>query len=1591
VTGQLGDLNGDGVVDVRDLVMLQNHLNGVATLSSNALPLADLNDDGYVTSADVDLLANLILGQPLTIIPRPVTLDPASGATQVGVTVRPKALFPKPIDTSTLNSNNFYASFAGQRLPATIVPSSDGTWAWLFFNPAMPNAAQVQVTVDGSTIRTRLGLPVDAAGAGVSGSMAAFNFSTVSVAPLINTWVVGRIVDPGPDLVPRTADDYIPDPGGNPALGFYLLPIRGVKVYILGLETNIVYTDANGIFSLNPAPVGDVKVVVDGRTATSPPAGYYFPEMVMDTTCQPGAMNHVMSDNDTLFLPRVASNILQTVSASSNTLVTLSSNAAYTLSPTQQQYLAITVPSNSLVGMNGQPMSSGQVGISVVPPELVKDMLPPGVLQHTFDITVQAPGVATFTQPAQMTFPNVFGTNAPPGTKLSFLSFDHTTGRLVIEGTATVSANGLYVTTDPGTGVTHPGWHGLAPPGQPWSPPPPPNNPPAPYPPTGCPPFDDCAKQKYLDLIKCLNVPENGWDLLLQVYCGDAFLGQISDPYTRFLVKEACELKDRIDQANCYCQYGVGLIECYPQKLLCIPVPAPAPVNLPLLYAELAALAVQIAQLLQELPVVPVPLLQNPASHNHFQTNTYSPLDINYTVVAQITNLVAQANSLVGGDAVQYMQEWFLEKQTNLAVLGDLSGNAPAYPIQYCATIMDSSGVFQIRGKTAGFGQYSIFVGSDEQILDVTFYDPFQKAYGVVLPNFSPLAPYGLPRLYLAPIDASYVDTDGDGLPDVAEYVYGSDPTKKSTCGDGISDGERVAQGLDFSHCGVLPSGIIASLPLVGQATDITITGSTNGSGQQTAYVACGTGGLSIVNGSQFQAPILLSQLNLPGTATGVAVDGSLQIAVVAANTGGLHFVDVSTPLQPRLILTISTNASLVSVVAGVVYAAVGNTLQAYDLLTGQFLQTLTLGSASITGLANEGLFLYTMDTANNLRVIDISGDIMVSRGSLTLSAGGGKLFVGNGIAYVAAANYIYGGFLTVNVSSPDLPALLANSSVTSSSASPGPNVTVNGSGLGLVTVAGGLGVGPGLYVYNVSNPTNTGAFVTRYSLPAQPYGVAIGAGIGFAADGTAGLQVINYKSLDTFGIPPTITLSNSFTMTTPTNGIATEGSLVRVHAVTTDDVQVRNVEFYEDGSLVSSDQSFPFEYLFVTPALSTNKTNFTLQARAFDTGGNATWTPLINVQLAPDLSPPRLRRSYPAVSNVVDTVNATNIYAYFNKPINGSTLNSTTFTLIFAGPDHRLGTADDSIVTNGVVSYLSNPNAGALTFSQPLAQGLYRAIISTNLTDAAGNALTNAISWTFWVLAGGPDGDADHDDLSNAQEVALGTDPLNPDTDGDGWPDGVEVADGKDPLDPHSHPQMMIVAQPPVQIVLPGPDETGGPGAGTLVANPPVEVVLPGQDESGAPGAGTLVAQPPVEVILPGIDETGVLGTGTFVAQPAAEIVLPGVDETGAPGAGTTVAYPPLEIILPGVDETGTPGAGTLVAHPPLELVLPGADETGAPGAGTFLALPPLTIQFSTNQGSILLLNPKASKPPATSQAAVAIPGSPQSLTKTLKMTYKP
>ena len=61
----------------------------------------------------------------------------------------------------------------------------------------------------------------------------------------------------------------------------------------------------------------------------------------------------------------------------------------------------------------------------------------------------------------------------------------------------------------------------------------------------------------------------------------------------------------------------------------------------------------------------------------------------------------------------------------------------------------------------------------------------------------------------------------------------------------------------------------------------------------------------------------------------------------------------------------------------------------------------------------------------------------------------------------------------------------------------------------------------------------------------------------------------------------------------------------------------------------------------------------------------------------------------------------------------------------------------------------------------------------------------------TLTVPGSDPNGDPDRDGLTNAQEIARGTDPLNPDTDGDGFPDYMEVALGSDPLNAASVPNI--------------------------------------------------------------------------------------------------------------------------------------------------------------------------------------------------------
>ena len=67
VDAAIGDMTGDGKVNVRDVTAMQRHLAGLEELTDDRLALADTNGDGKVTIDDVTLLQRYLAEFDVTI------------------------------------------------------------------------------------------------------------------------------------------------------------------------------------------------------------------------------------------------------------------------------------------------------------------------------------------------------------------------------------------------------------------------------------------------------------------------------------------------------------------------------------------------------------------------------------------------------------------------------------------------------------------------------------------------------------------------------------------------------------------------------------------------------------------------------------------------------------------------------------------------------------------------------------------------------------------------------------------------------------------------------------------------------------------------------------------------------------------------------------------------------------------------------------------------------------------------------------------------------------------------------------------------------------------------------------------------------------------------------------------------------------------------------------------------------------------------------------------------------------------------------------------------------------------------------------
>lgn len=341
---------------------------------------------------------------------------------------------------------------------------------------------------------------------------------------------------------------------------------------------------------------------------------------------------------------------------------------------------------------------------------------------------------------------------------------------------------------------------------------------------------------------------------------------------------------------------------------------------------------------------------------------------------------------------------------------------------------------------------------------------------------------------------------------------------------------------------------------------------------------------------------------------------------------------------------------------------------------------------------------------------------------------------VGGGVAYIAVRQYdstgsngyvtLASGYTTVDVSNPDHPKATGALPPTSSA---GQAIALNGSGIA-VTV-GSDANGPAVSLFDSSDPANVNQFLTRFSLPAAANGVAIGAGIAFVADGSAGLQVVNYLPFDTTGVAPTIKLDTSnLTPDAALGGFdAVEGSLLTLNATVSDDVQVRNVELLVNGQVAKNDVAFPFDLSTYLPTIATAGTSVIVQISATDTGGNTTTTDPITLNLVRDTTPPTIIQQNPPNGGLVGQ-QFRDVVIDFSKPLDATTISAADF---------ELNGSAGTVPAQSVQLRVRNSEVQITFPAGVLPVGDYTLVIHASMiTDTAGNALGTAdVTSTFQVL----------------------------------------------------------------------------------------------------------------------------------------------------------------------------------------------------------------------------------------------------------------
>jgi hypothetical protein len=230
--------------------------------------------------------------------------------------------------------------------------------------------------------------------------------------------------------------------------------VIGARVLLIseGISTT---TDERGLFRIAleqppTAPTVD-RVLIDGRAAQNG----RFARIGFKVDVLPGRVNQVLRD---FYVPRLPDGVRPSLDADGRVTETIVLERSFEAGRPPSR---VTVPAGTRITWPAELASEDQVLTLIdIPVNRVPMPLPDGL--YSEHLIALQPGNTRFEPPLPLSLPNIDGIS--PGARIELLSFDHELGRYDAVGTATVTADGQSVVSDPGSGIRVGAWHGGPPP-----------------------------------------------------------------------------------------------------------------------------------------------------------------------------------------------------------------------------------------------------------------------------------------------------------------------------------------------------------------------------------------------------------------------------------------------------------------------------------------------------------------------------------------------------------------------------------------------------------------------------------------------------------------------------------------------------------------------------------------------------------------------------------------------------------------------------------------------------------------------------------------------------------------------------------------------------------------------------------------------------------------------------------------------------------------------------------------------------------------------------------------------------------------------